>query len=327
MSRLRLSLACGEYEITRALVDGDVQPDGIELNVLTQDKERIFRLDRRGECDVAEFNIVQYLKAREAGAPLTALAVFPHRRFRHGSIYVRRDSGITSVADLEGQPVGIGGFEPAAAVWIRGILQEHHGLRLDAVDWQDVFGSFGRLPDGQADALRPDDTAARHRIDDLLAEGALQASVSAYAPPQFLAGDPSIVRLFSDYARVERAYYAKASIFPVMHIITIDQDVLDGNPWVAASLFDAFARARRQAMTRLRNPRALPLAFVQTAWEEQDALLGSDPWRYGLTDANRRAVECIVRYAHEQKITRSRPDVDELFVAMDPEPSGLTTIV
>ncbi|QYC45567.1 4,5-dihydroxyphthalate decarboxylase [Nonomuraea coxensis DSM 45129] len=327
MSRLTLSLACGDYEITRALTDGQVRPDGIDLHVLTADKERIFRLDRRAECDVAEFNVVQYLRARERGEPLTAIPVFPHRRFRHGSIFVNTASGIRTVADLEGRAVGIGGYEPAAAVWIRGILQDEHGLNLDKVDWQDVFGAFGRLPDGQDAPLLPTDSAARHRIDDLLTTGGVSATVSAYNPPSLLAGDPAVARLFPDFPRVEREYYARTGVFPVMHVVTIRQEVVDRHPWVPASLTAAFTAARRAAMERLRNPRALPLAFVQDVWREQDELMGRDPWQYGLTRANERAMELIVRYAREQGITTGDPSVASLFTPVDVEPSGETTII
>lgn len=327
MTPLPLSLACGDYEITRALLEGSIRPDGVELHALSEDKERIYRLDRRNECDISEFNIVQYLRARERGEPLTAIPVFLHRRFRHGSVFVNTRSGIRTVADLAGSAVGIGGYEPAAAVWIRGILQDEHGLDLAKVDWQDVFGSFGRLPDGQQDPLSPTDSAARHRIDQLLTSGIIGATVSAYHPPSFLAGDPSVARLFPDFPEVERAYYARTGVFPIMHVLTIKQEVVERHPWVPASLMTAFTAARHQAMQRLRNPRALPLAFVQDAWDEQDRIMGTDPWRYGLTPGNEHAIELIVRYAYEQGITTTQAAVASLFTAVDEEPTGHTSIV
>ncbi|KAA9158081.1 phosphate/phosphite/phosphonate ABC transporter substrate-binding protein [Amycolatopsis acidicola] len=327
MSRLTLSLTCGDYEITRPLLDGTVRPDGIDLIALPSDKERIFRLDRRAEVDVSELNVVQYLRAVEQGERLTAIPVFPHRRFRHGSIFVNTGSGIRTVADLEGRAVGIGGYEPAAAVWIRGILQDEHGLHLSKVDWQDVFGGFGRLPDGQDAPLAPTDSAARHRIDELLASGAISATVSAYNPPSFLAGDPSVARLFPDFPEAEKAYYAKTGVFPVMHVVTIKQDLVDAHPWIPASLFAAFTSARLLAMERLRNPRTLPFAFVQDVWREQDRLLGEDPWQYGRTEGNDRAMELIVRYANEQGITAGRAGLDSLFAPVDAEPSGPSSIV
>jgi 4,5-dihydroxyphthalate decarboxylase len=327
MTDIHLSLACGDYEIVRPLRDGHIHPEGIDLTVLSQDKERIFRLDRRCECDVAEFNVIQYLKAAEAGEPLTALPVFLHRRFRHGSIYLRTDSGIHEPKDLEGRAVGIGGFEPAAAVWIRGILQDQYGLRLDRVDWQDVFGRLGRLPDGLEQPAAATDTHARHLIDDLLDQGELPATISAYNPPSFLAGGQHLRRLFTDPEPVEREYYTATGVFPIMHVVTIKQEVLQAHPWAAASLMSAFTAARKQGMDRLRNPRTLPLAFSQTTWESQDTLLGPDPWEYGLTRANRWTLQTAIRYAREQGITKTELDVDSLFARTDLEPSGPTSII
>jgi 4,5-dihydroxyphthalate decarboxylase len=195
------------------------------------------------------------------------------------------------------------------------------------VDWQDVFGGFGRLPDDQPEPLSPTDSAARHRIDELLTSGALAATVSAYHPPSFVAHDPAVARLFPNFAEVEREYYESTGVFPVMHVVTIKSEIVDANPWVPASLMAAFTAARKLAMDRLRNPRTLPLAFVQEVWHDQDEMLGPDPWRYGLTDANERAVELIVRYAQEQGITKTRPAVADLFSPVDDEPSGRTSIV
>lgn len=327
MTRICLSLACGDYEIVRALRDGSVRPDGLDLTVLSDDKERIFRLERRDECDVAELNIVQYLKSAERTDDLVALPVFLHRRFRHGSIFVRTDSAIDHPRQLEGKAIGIGGFEPAAAVWIRGILQDQYGVRLSEVDWHDVFGTFGRLPDGEATPADPTDAAARHRIDAMLDDGALAGTVSAYHPPSFLAGAGHVRRLFGDPEAVEREYYQSTGVFPIMHVLTIKRAVLDRYPWAAANLVSAFTAARRLAMHRLRNPRTLPLAFSTAVWESQDALMGPDPWAYGLTPANRRALELVVRYAREQGITRTERDIDKLLAPTDREASGEATII
>ncbi|WP_411720262.1 hypothetical protein [Mycetocola sp.] len=317
MNRLQLSLACGEYEILRALADGDVRPDGIDLTVLNHDKERIFRLDRRNECDVAEFNIVQYLKARDAGEPLVALPVFPHRRFRHGSIFVNTEAGITGPDDLRGKAMGIGGFEPAAAVWIRGILRDQYGIGHDEIDWQDVYGRLGRLPDGQREALKPGQTATRQSIDELVLDGTLAGIASAYIPQAFVKGDPRIGRLFPDYAAVERDYFQTFGIFPTMHVLTIKSDIVEKHPWVPASLFQAFTLAKKVALDRLHDPRYLPLAFLQSVQEEQAQLLGEDPWAYGLTSSNRLAVDAVNRYCLELGLITDLLSLDDLFIETD----------
>lgn len=315
--RVELSLACGDYEITRALSDGRVVPDGIDLVVLTRDKERFFRIDRRNECDVAELNLIKYLEAREAGEPLSALPIFLHRRFRHSSIFVNTGAGITKPEDLRGRPVGIGGYTPAAAVWLKGILGDQYGVQLDEVDWVDVFGRFGRLPDGQAEPLDPRDGASRLRIDELLATGVVHATLSAYNPVPIVRGDPRVARMFPDFETVEADYFRRFGIFPIMHALTIKDEVLESYPWAAASLAEAFTAAKDTAIARLRDPRVLPFAFWQSAMRRQEELLGPDPWAYGLTDGNRRAVETAVRYANEQGLTSTRPSVEELFLPVD----------
>ncbi len=310
--KLHLTLSCGDYELTRPLREGGVEPDGIELTVLTRDRDRIFYLDRRNECDVAEFNLIHYFRLKEQGEPLTAIPVFPHRRFRHGFVFVNTQRGIERPADLIGEPVGVRGFQPAAAIWIRGILQEFFGVPYQSVSWVDSYGVLGERPQpgGNAQEARQE----RSVVDDMLLAGELAALVSAGFPPPFLRGDRRIARLFPDYQQLEIEYYQKTGIFPIMHTVTIRQEIVDRYPWVGPSLAQAFEDAKRLAYQRVRNPRVVPLAFFQDAWERQEKLLGPDPWAYGLGSANRENLATALRYAHEQDLLSARPPLSELFV-------------
>lgn len=312
--RLRLTLSCGDYETTRALQDGTVRPDGIELIVLTDDLHRIYRLERRDECDLAEFNVIAYFMARDAGHPLTALPIFPHRRFRHGFVFVNRDRGIHAPRDLIGRKVGIQGYQPAAIIWIRGILQEFFDVPFDAVDWIDPFGILGTPPPGAEDV---DYGAARAFMENLFEHGGVDALLSPNVPRSVAAGEGRFVRLFPDYRELEIDYYRQTRIFPIMHALTLRQELVDRHPWVPASIASAFEQAKRRAYQRVRNPRVVPLAFFQHAWEEQASLLGPDPWQYGLGDANRRNLETALRYAHEQGLIGRRAPVDELFLDLE----------
>ena len=315
MSKLPLTLACGEYEITRALADGRVKPDGIDLIVLTRDRTRILRASRRDECDLTEFNFVGYLMDREAGARLTALPVFPHRRFRLGFIFVSAASRIDKPADLRGRRVGIRGRVPAAAVWLRGILAEFHDVPYDSVDWMDLYGLMGASPAG-SDQDAPI-AESNTQIDEMLLAGELDAIITPSFPRGFVAGDNRIRRLFPDYRQADLAYYQQTGIFPIMHTIVLSEHIVSDHPWVPASMAYAFEEAKNAAYDRIRNPRVLPLAFFQSAWEEQRRLLGNDPWRYGLGADNRRNLETIIRYAAEQKLIDVAPAVDDVFVALD----------
>jgi 4,5-dihydroxyphthalate decarboxylase len=327
MGRISLSLACGDYEITRPIIEGVVEIEGADVTVLTGDKERIFRPDRRAECDVAEFNLIQYLKAREAGAAITAVPVFLHRRFRHGSIFVSEESRIHEAAQLAGRRVGVGGFEPAAVIWIKGILQDQYGVAADDVDWVDVFGLLGRLPDGWDAPADKADPMSRFLIDEELLAGRLDAMASAYLPKAFLGGDPRIRRLFADYEEEERSYFRQFGVFPIMHLLTVDSELVERHPWLPASLSSAFARAQRIALARLRDPRVLPLAFAFKAFEDQSALMGDNPWQVGLTEGNARAIDAAVRYAFEQGITTTRPEARDLFCTLEVPNDGSASFI
>jgi 4,5-dihydroxyphthalate decarboxylase len=304
--KLRLTLSCGLYELTRALADGEVEAKGIELTVLTDDPFRIYSLRRRNEVDIGEFNITEYFRARAHGHPLTALPIYPHRRFRHGYYWINTAAGIREASDLAGRRGGISATTPAAGVWMRGILQDHHGVALDAVDWRE---NALEPMDGSEAAPQPDSVT-----EETLLQGEVDVLLTPRIPQSFDAGDPRIARLFPDHVERSIAYYRETEIFPIMHTLTIREEILEQHPWVAESIYAAFDEAKRIGYERVANPRLTPLAFFEAAWEEQRDLLGPDPWEYGLGEANRHNLETIIRYTREQgRITRE-PALSELFV-------------
>jgi 4,5-dihydroxyphthalate decarboxylase len=315
MNRVTLSLACGDYEIVRALKDGSVQPDGIDLLVLTGDRTRILRTERREECDLGEFNVVGYLMDRERDDDLVALPVYPHRRFRHGFAFVRADSGIDGPGDLVGQKVGIRGRAPAAVIWLRGILAEFYGLGYDRARWIDNFGVLGEPLDG-VPAAGLTIAANNERMDEALLGGEIDALLAPSFPPAFVRGDPRIRRLFSDYKSEEIEYFRRTGIFPIMHVVVVRRSLIERHRWVASSLAFAFERAKVLCYERLRNPRTLPLAFFEHEWEEQLGLMGRDPWRYGLGGANRENLATIFRYAHEQGLLAKLPTVEDAILPL-----------
>jgi 4,5-dihydroxyphthalate decarboxylase len=306
--RLKLTLSCGLYELTRALADGEVEPHGIELIVLTDDPFRIYSLRRLGEVDVGEFNVTEYLRARENGHPLSALPIYPHRRFRHGYYWVNTGAGVREPSDLIGRRGGITGTTPAAGVWMRGILQDHHGVPLDGVAWHE-----NELEPMDGSPFVP---APLTVTDETLLAGDVELLLTPRVPAAFEGGDPRIARLFPDHVERSIAYYRETGIFPIMHVLTIREEILERHPWVAESLYTAFEQAKRLGYQRVANPRLTPLAFFEAAWEQQRDLLGPDPWAYGLGEANRHNLETIVRYTREQgRITRE-PPLSELFVSV-----------
>jgi 4,5-dihydroxyphthalate decarboxylase len=316
-SKLRLTVACGDYEIVRALKDGIVQADGLELVLLTNmgPRERHWRLARKGEFDVCEENVGAYFMARDQGHPLTAIPVFMHRRFRHGFVFVNARAGIASPKDLIGREVGGTNFQPASNIWLRGILEEHYGVPHRQITW--VVERSEDVPFTPPPGLRITMRPSAKPLSDMLADGDIPAMISPTLPRPFVEGDRRIARLFPDYKQIEIGYFRQTGIFPIMHVTTVKREIVERYPWVATNLVKAFELAKQLAYRRIANPRMIPLAWVRTAVEEQEELLGRDPWAYGLTPANRKNLETVLRYTHEQGLIATKPTLDELFEDTD----------
>jgi 4,5-dihydroxyphthalate decarboxylase len=315
--KLRLTVACGDYEIVRALKEGAVKADGLELVVLTGmgPRERHWRMARKAEFDVCEGNVGAYFMERDHGAPLIAIPVFLHRRFRHGFLFVNAKAGIREPKDLIGKKVGGTNFQPASNIWMRGILEDDYGLPHRQVTWvversEDV--AFTPPKD-----LRIEMIAPGKKLDEMLAEGEIPAMLSPDLPKLFLKGDPRIVRMFPNYKEIELAYFHRTGIFPIMHVTTIKQEIVDKYPWVPTNLVKAFEEAKNIAYRRIANPRMVPIAWVRTALEEQEEVLGADPWAYGLTPANRKNLETVLRYTHQQGMIGKMMPLDSLFADTD----------
>jgi len=317
MAKLRLTFAAGDYDIVRPLKEGLVDVDGIELVMLTSigSRERHWRMARRAEFDLCELNVGAYFMARDQGEPLSALPVFLHRRFRHGFIFVNTAAGIREPKDLIGKHIGGTNFQPASNIWMRGILQEHHGVPHRQNTWvversEDI--EFERPADLRFEMIPPD-----KKLDVMLAEGELPAMLSPNMPRRFLQGDKRIVRLFPNYKQVEIDYYQQTGIFPIMHVTAIKREIVEKYPWAPTNLAKAFEQAKAIAYRRVANPRVVPLAWVRTAVEEQERILGSDPWEYGLGERNRHNLDTVLRYAKQQGLVKRDMTLDELFEPTD----------
>ena len=317
MSKLRLSVACGDYDSVKALKEGSVEARGLELIFLTDmgPRERHWRLARKMQFDVCEENVGAYFMARERGDPITGIPVFLHRRFRHGFVFINTDAGIKSPKDLIGKRVGGTNFQPAGNIWMRGILEEHYGVPHREITW--IVDRSEDVPFTPPPGLRIEMKTSAKSLSDMLADGELPAMISPTIPRPFAAGDKRIARLFPNYKEIEIDYFRATGIFPIMHVTTIRQEIADKYPWVATNLVKAFEAAKLAAYRRVANPRMVPLAWVRTAVEEQQDILGRDPWAYGLTPANRRNLETIQRYTHQQGMIGKLCPLDELFEDTD----------
>jgi 4,5-dihydroxyphthalate decarboxylase len=307
-------LACGDYEIIRPLKEGTVKPDGIELTVLTEMDSitRHWRFLRNREFDVSEVSCSSYMVGRDQDIPIDGLPVFLHRRFRHGFIFVNNSKGIRKPTDLIGKKVGLKQFQATATVWLRGILQNEYDVPLDSIEWHpelDETIEFTPPPGMKRVKIPNEDT-----VDSMLEEGRLDGVIHPDLIRPIRNKDPRVGRLFPNYRQEEVNYYKKTGIFPIMHVLGIKREILERHPWVAINLYHAFNKAKDIAMKRMTNPRIVPLAWYREEWEAQEELMGPDPWEYGLSDQNRKTLETLTGYLHEQGLTRRRLTLDELFV-------------
>ncbi len=320
MARLQLSFACGDYDRTRALEEGTIRPDGIELTYLRLPvEETFFRMMRHREFEVAEMSLSSYVLSLQADpAPFVALPVFTSRMFRHGAIYCNADAGISGPEDLRGKVVGTPEYQLTAGVWVRGILADRHGVPVESVDYvtggQETPGRIEKAGVDVGGRVRISRIGAGKTLSAMLVEGEIDALYTPRIPAPFAARDPSVRRVFGDVVTAEREYYAATGIFPIMHVVVVRRDVYERHPWVAQSLYKALLLAKRDAFANLYDSSALRFMLP---WLNQDLelareLLGDDYWSYGL-DANVDALATFLRYHHEQGLSWRRLRPEELF--------------
>ena len=319
MADLRLTLAINDYDHVRDLVTGRVRAEGIDLTWLTLSVEEIFyRFTAFREWDVSELSMAKYASLVASGdRSVTAIPVFPSRVFRHAAFYVRADGPVREPADLAGRRVGVPEWIQTAGVYARGVLQDQYGVALADVQWvQGGVNEAGReelvapkLPPGVAIEAVSDRT-----LQDMLADGELDAVISARPPQRFLDGDPRIRRLLDDAHAVEEAHYRQTGIFPIMHTVAIRSEVVERDPWVAGNLLTAFSAAKDRSLARLRDVNAsrFPLPWSHELGGRAAALLGPDSWPYGI-EPNRPTLEAFLRFAHEQGVAERALAPEDLF--------------
>jgi hypothetical protein len=321
MSRLRLTFACGDYDRTRALYEGTIQPDGIDLTYLRLPvEETFFRMMRHQEFEVAEMSLSSYVLSLNADpSPFVALPVYTSRMFRHGALYCHADSGISSPEDLRGKVVGTPEYQLTACVWMRGILADRHNVPFDSVTYltggQETAGRIEKAKVALPDSVKISPIPSDATLAAMLAAGEIDALCTPRVPSPFAVGDPRVRRVFPDVVASEKDYYAQTGIFPIMHVVVIRRDVYEQYPWVAQSLYKSLLAAKNQAYASLYDTSALRfmLPWLTPQLEEARALLGEDYWSYGVGGANHENLSTFLRYHHEQGLSRRRWTPEELF--------------
>ena len=319
MGNLNLTLAIGEYDHVRDLLDGTVRVAGVDLTVMRLPIEEMFyRAAMFREFDVSEMSFAKVIGLHASGdRGFVPLPVFPSRVFRHSSVYVRSGSKLVRLEDLAGKRVGVPEWAQTAAVYSRGMLAHDCGVDLRSIRWfQAGVNQPGRkeklkltLPAGLELSV-----VANRSLSQMLLAGELDAVLSARPPQPFVGGDGTVRRLLANPREVELDYGKRTGIFPIMHVVAMRRDKYEAYPWIAMNLFSAFTEAKDRSVARASDITAsfLPIPWAPELMEESKRWLGNDPWPYGI-ESNRATLEAFADYAFEQGVCARKVELDELF--------------
>jgi 4,5-dihydroxyphthalate decarboxylase len=317
--QLELSVAVGDYDRTRPLIDGSVAIDGVRPVVMTLSPEEIFfRAFRHAEFDICELSLSSFAVKTAAGdCPYAGVPAFVSRAFRHTSIYVRKDR-IRRPEDLRGRRVGVGEYQLTANVWARAILADDHGLAATDVTW--VRGGLeepGRPEKIALDlppSIRLEAAPAGATLSGMLAAGEVDGIVSPRMPSCHADGTADVGWLFDDPMAAGRDYWRRTGIFPIMHLVGVRRRLAERHPWLPAAVLKAFTRAKAVALERLADTAAtkVTLPFVEEQLAAARALMGTDYWSYGLA-ANVATLEAFLRHHHAQGLSPRLLTPAELF--------------
>jgi 4,5-dihydroxyphthalate decarboxylase len=319
MAKLNLSVAIGEYDRTRALIDGSVAIDGVDPVYMPLVPEEIFfRAFRAAEFDICELSLSSYaIKTAQGDCPYIAVPAFVSRAFRHNAVYVRTDR-IKKPADLKGKKVGVPEYQLTANVWARAFLDDDYGVTPADIHWiRGGIAQPGRpekltieLPAG----VRLDNAPEGATISGLLEQGEIDGFI-APRPPSFIGhGHPHVGWLFRDPAAAAKDWYRRTRIFPIMHLIGIRRTLVDKHPWLAVAVFKAFEQSKTAALAALSDTSAtkVTLPFVEETLKSVRELMGNDFWSYGV-EPNRHALEYFLRHHHSQGLSPRLMKVEEMF--------------
>ena len=320
MAEVPITIACGNYDRTRAIRDGTVKVEGCAVTYLPLYPEEIFhRVFKFQEFDVSEISFSSYLRTVAAGtSAYVGIPAFVSRIFRHSSMYIRDGAGIEKPQDLRGKRIGVPEYQITAVVWMRALMQHEYGVQPSEIHWrsggQEQPGRHERTPLKSIKGVDLQPIGDDRTLVGMLRDGELDALFTARAPSSFVKGEPHIAKLFPNSRAAEMAYYKKTRLFPIMHLVGIRKTLAKKYPWLATSVYKAFCEAKALAMIDLRDVNALmvTLPWLVAETDETSAIMGEDFWKYGVTE-NMPEIEALTQYVYEQGLTERKVKVEELF--------------
>jgi 4,5-dihydroxyphthalate decarboxylase len=324
MANLQLSLIMGANDRSRPVLDGTVNPDGIDLTCTVAHPSEIFwRQLHFKEFDVSEMSLSSLLMAVAGGnRDWVGMPIFTSRRFFHTGIWVRTDRGIDKPEDLKGKKVGVPEYQQTAALWSRGVLKHEFGVDPMDIEWwmerteeRSHGGATGFTP---PPGLKFNRIPGTESIGTMLTEGKLDATLLYLTDNNLvdrsritLEGNSQFRLLFPDPAGEGKRYFNKTGIYPINHGMVVRREIYEQHPWVALNIFNAFRRARDLGSARLRE---LASTHFELGLLDGDArkALAVDPYPYGVK-SNQKVLETVAAYSHEQGLTPRVMPLDEIF--------------
>ena len=319
-TNLKLTLSCWNYDRTRAIQDGRVLLDGIDVTYLPLViEETFFRQARYHEFDASEMSLSSYVVSLFADKPqFIAIPIFPSRSFRHSGIYVNANAGIREPKDLIGKKVACAEYQLTANVWIRGILNDEYKVPITSYTTYtgglEEAGRTEKISLTLPPNVKVESISEGKTLSNMLETGEVDAMFTPRAPSSFTRGSGKVRRLFVNYADAERDYYKRTKIFPIMHIVVIRKDVYERHPWIARSLYKAFCEAKTRAIENMHISNAHAYMLPWLAWEREQLkeIFASDWWPYGI-EPNRHVLEALLRYLQEQGLLKKPLKVEDIF--------------
>ena len=322
MAKPKLTLALSHYDRHVPFFDGSVQAEGVDLNVLIvgqsdrqrDGEDRHERMLQKGEFDVAELSLSSYLMAKSRRMPFTAIPVFPRRLFSLAQMWVNVDAGINVPQDLIGKKVGLHSFQNTLATLAKGDLQSEYDVPWRRIHW--MLSKEENIPFTPEAGVKLELIPKNKKVGDMLESGEIAAMMTPHPPKPVLRGSRKIRRLFADPKAEDLRYFRKNGFFPIMHVVAFKNEVLERYPDAARSLFAAFEQAKTLCREFYADPNWSWLAWGRQAFEEQQKLLGDDPWPYGL-EKNRANLERFAGYSLDQGLMAQQMGVEDLFLPLN----------
>lgn len=325
MKKVEITIATWDYDRVRPIMDGRVQVEGCEINFIKVSPEECFhRAWYYQDFDVSEIGLSGYIIATSRGkgigglSPYVAFPAFLSRTFRCSGIYIRTDRGIEKPEDLKGKRVGVPEYQITAAIWSRGFLADEYGIKAEDINWlqggMDNPGRKDKWPNNLPKDFPLQHLTGKQTINDLLQSGELDAFIGPRTPRCYRDGKTPVRRLFEDFESVEKAYYRKTQIFPIMHAVGIRRSLYEKHPWLALNLYLAFCEAKRISQAELFETAALKIGLpwvVSSALSAQE-VMGPDIFAYGV-EASRPTLEAAIRYSVDQHMAVRPVAIEELF--------------